>query len=813
MDKRGPVITLPIEGMTCAACSARLERVLQAIPGVESATVNLASARASIHGQAEPQALIAAVEKAGFHVPAATHTLQIEGMTCAACSARLERVLQAVPGVESAAVNLASARASIHGQAEPQALIAAVEKAGFSARLTQDRQADDAERQAQQTRQLRQLRRDFRIAAALTLPVFLLEMGGHLFPPLHHWLQATFGQQNLWYLQCLLTTLVLLIPGRHFYRHGLPALLRAAPDMNSLVVLGTSAAWLYSLVATFRPAWLPAGTVNVYYEAAAVIITLILLGRLLEARAKGRTSQAISRLIGLQPKTARVLRDDRLRDIPIADVISGDILQVRPGERLPVDGLVLEGHSRVDESMLSGEPLPVEKSPGNTVIGGTVNQHGTLTLRATAVGSESVLAQIIALVEQAQAGKLPIQALADKVIRYFVPAVMLAAALTFILWLWLGPAPALGLALVNAVSVLIVACPCAMGLATPTSIMVGTGRAAELGLLFAKGEALQLLKDARVIALDKTGTLTVGKPALTHFELAAGFEESQVLRLIAAAESHSEHPLAHAIVAAAQAQNLVLPAVRDFQAITGMGICAVVDGQRVEIGADRHMQALGLDISQFAASAARLSGEGQSPLYAAIDGQLAVLIAVADPIKPDTPAAIAALHAQGLKVVMVTGDNRHTANAIAKQLGIDAVIAEVLPQGKVAAVKQLKARHGILAFVGDGINDAPALAEADVGIAIGSGTDIAMQAADVVLISGSLKGVPDAIALSRATLRNIRQNLFWAFAYNTALIPLAAGLLYPLNERLLSPIFAAAAMALSSVFVLGNALRLRRFTP
>lgn len=740
-------------------------------------------------------------------------TLSIEGMSCAACSARLERVLQAVPGVTRASVNLASARATVQGHASPQSLLNAVEKTGFSARLAQDRQADEAAHQAQQQRQQQWLQRDLFIAASLTLPVFVLEMGGHLLPPFHHWLLAAFGQQNLWYLQCLLSTLVLLIPGRHFYRHGLPALWRGAPDMNSLVVLGTTSAWLYSLIATFWPRLLPTGAVNVYYEAAAVIITLILLGRFLESRAKGRASQAISRLIGLQPKTARVLRNGIGQDIAIAEVVTGDLLQVRPGERLPVDGVVLEGGSLVDESMLTGEPLPVEKSPGSPVIGGTVNQHGALTIRATTVGSQSVLAQIISLVEQAQAGKLPVQARVDKVTRWFVPAVILAAVLTFSLWLWLAPAPALSLALVNAVAVLIVACPCAMGLATPTSIMVGSGRAAELGLLFAKGEALQSLKDARIIALDKTGTLTLGKPVLTHFEVAAGFEKTAVLQLLAAAESQSEHPLAHAIVEAARAQNLELPAVQQFQSIPGMGIRAQLAGRQVDIGADRHMQALGLELGRFADSSARLAREGQSPMYAAIDGQLAALIAVADPLKPDTKAAIAALHAQGLKVVMVTGDNRHTAEAIANTLGIDEVIAEVLPQGKVEAVKQLNARHGTLAFVGDGINDAPALAEADIGIAIGSGSDIAMEAADLVLMSGSLKGVADAITLSRATLRNIRQNLFWAFAYNSALIPLAAGLLYPVNGMLLSPVFAAGAMALSSVFVLGNALRLRRFTP
>ena len=647
----------------------------------------------------------------------------------------------------------------------------------------------------------------------LALPVFVLEMGSHMIPGMHEWVASTIGIQQSWYLQFVLTLLVLAIPGWRFYEKGFPALFRLGPDMNSLVAVGTAAAFGYSMVATFAPSLLPAGTVNVYYEAAAVIVALILLGRFLEARAKGRTSEAIKRLIGLQAKEAHVLRDGRIVDIPINDVAQGDIVEVRPGERVPVDGEVTEGRSFVDESMITGEPIPVEKAEGSTVVGGTVNQKGALTLRATAVGGQTMLAQIIRMVEQAQGSKLPIQAVVDKVTLWFVPAVMLAAVLTFLVWLVFGPSPALSFALVNAVAVLIIACPCAMGLATPTSIMVGTGRGAEMGVLFRKGEALQLLKDAKVVAVDKTGTLTEGRPVLTDLEIADGFDRNQVLAKVAAVESRSEHPIARAIVESAVEGGIALPTMTDFDSVTGMGVRATVDGARVEVGADRFMRELGLDVGSFARTAERLGNEGKSPLYASIDGRLAAIIAVADPIKSSTPAAIAALHQLGLKVAMITGDNARTAQAIAKQLGIDEVVAEVLPEGKVEAVRRLKASHGQIAYVGDGINDAPALAEADVGLAIGTGTDVAVESADVVLMSGNLQGVPNAIALSKATIGNIRQNLFWAFGYNTALIPVAAGVLYPAYGVLLSPIFAAGAMALSSVFVLGNALRLRRFQP
>lgn len=816
-------ISLPIEGMTCASCVGRVERALKAVPSVETASVNLATERASIITSAPiaRATLVEAIENVGYSVPAPSvrsvgpTELSIEGMTCASCVGRVERALKAIPGVTEAVVNLATERATIHGNAETAALIAAIEDAGYEATLigaaaSNGGEDEDAGRAEKKEAERRELARDFTMAAVLTAPVFVMEMGSHLIPGVHGLIESTIGMQWSWYIQFALTTVVLFIPGIRFYDKGLPALWRLAPDMNSLVAVGTLAAYGYSLVATFAPSFLPPGTINVYYEAAAVIVTLILLGRLLEARAKGRTSEAIKRLAGLQAKTARVRKDGKAVDLPIGSVVSGDIVEVRPGERLPVDGEVVEGESYVDESMITGEPIPVSKSAGSAVVGGTVNQTGAFAFRATAVGGNTVLSQIIKMVEEAQGSKLPIQALVDKVTMWFVPAVFAVAALTFAAWLIFGPSPALTFALVNAVAVLIIACPCAMGLATPTSILVGTGRGAELGVLFRKGEALQSLKDAKVVAVDKTGTLTEGKPSLTDLELAVGFDRPTVLGLVAAVEAKSEHPIARAIVDAAAAEGIPLPAVSDFASVTGFGVKAIVDGKRVEIGADRYMVELGHDVAAFSKVAERLGNEGKSPLYAAIDGRFAAIIAVADPIKDTTPAAIKALHDLGLKVAMITGDNARTAKAIAARLGIDEVVAEVLPDGKVDAVRRLRAKYGKVAFVGDGINDAPALAEADVGLAIGTGTDVAIEAADVVLMSGSLQGVPNAIALSKATIGNIRQNLFWAFAYNTALIPVATGLLYPAYGILLSPVFAAGAMALSSVFVLGNALRLRR---
>ncbi|WP_394227997.1 heavy metal translocating P-type ATPase [Paracoccus marcusii] len=806
-------VVLNIEGMTCASCVGRVERALKAVPRVETASVNLATERAEITGlDLDRAALVKAVETVGYDVRSPAIDLAIEGMTCASCVSRVERALKSVPGVTGATVNLATERALVTGLADPADLISAIDGVGYEARIGVSASAVSDAATDRKAAEEAALKRNLWIAAALTLPVFLLEMGSHLFTWVHMAVMNTIGMQNSWYLQFALTTAVLLGPGRRFYTKGFPALARLAPDMNSLVAVGTSAAYGYSLVATFAPALLPAGTVNVYYEAAAVIVTLILLGRYLEARAKGRTSEAIKRLVGLQAKTARVVRVETAIEVPIADVRPGDLIEVRPGERVPVDGDVIDGTSWIDESMISGEPLPVEKTIGHAVTGGTVNQTGAFTFRATAVGDATMLAQIIRMVEAAQGGKLPIQALVDRVTMWFVPAVMVLATLTFAVWLIFGPEPALTFGLVNAVAVLIIACPCAMGLATPTSIMVGTGRGAELGILFRKGEALQALQDVRVVAFDKTGTLTEGRPRLTDLNLAPGFDRSPVLAAVAAVEAKSEHPIARAIVTAATEEGLTLPDVTGFTSLTGFGVQAKAGTEKVEIGADRFMSKLGLDVAPFAEIAARLADQGKSPLYAAIDGRLAAVLAVADPIKETTPQAIRALHALGLKVAMITGDNVRTAQAIARQLGIDEVVAEVLPDGKVAAVKRLQAL-GSVAYVGDGINDAPALAEADVGIAVGTGTDIAIEAADVVLMTGRLTAVSDAIALSKATMRNIRQNLFWAFAYNAALIPVAAGVLWPSFGILLSPVFAAGAMALSSVFVLGNALRLKRYSP
>ena len=817
-DHAAAVLQLPVIGMSCASCVRRVEQALLATPGVSAASVNLASEKAEVTlaADGQTQALLQTVKNCGYETRTEQYQLSVIGMSCASCVGKVEKALLGLPGVLSAQVNLAAEIATVEvlaGNLDAAALIKTVRSTGYDAApLAAERDDDNARREQEQ----QQLQRDFWLAAGLTLPVFVLEMGAHIIPGMQQWLADTLGQPLNWGIQLLLTTLVLFGPGRRFLSKGLPALWRRAPDMNSLVALGSLSAWGFSLVVTFAGQWLPEGTRHVYFEAAAVIVTLILLGRLLEARAKGRTGEAIQHLLGLQVKTARVKRGTELVDVELADIQVGDVLVVRPGERIATDGEVLEGESYVDESMLTGEPLPVAKAPGDEVVGGTVNKNGALTFRAAKVGGDTLLSQIIRMVEQAQGAKLPIQALVDKVTAIFVPLVMAIAALTFVVWLLFGPQPALSFALINAVAVLIIACPCAMGLATPTSIMVGTGRAAALGILFRRGDALQSLRDSKIVALDKTGTLTKGQPELTNLICQPGFEEDSLLALVAAAEQHSEHPLAEAIVRAARERSLTLSEPQEFTALPGLGIRALVDGKRVEIGADRFMQQLGLDLMSaelrpLAAQSAALAAAGKSPLYAAIDGQLAAVIAVADPVKDTTPAAINALHALGLKVAMITGDNERTAQAIAAQLGIDEVVAGVMPEGKVEALKTLRARYGALAFVGDGINDAPALAEADVGLAIGTGTDIAIEAADVVLMNGDLRAVPNALAISQATLRNIRQNLFWAFAYNALLIPLAAGALYPAYGVLLSPMLAAGAMAMSSVFVLSNALRLKRF--
>ncbi|MFW2545346.1 heavy metal translocating P-type ATPase [Primorskyibacter sp. 2E107] len=814
MPEQTPV-TLSIEGMSCASCVGRVDRGLTALEGVQDVSVNLASesARLTVDSPDRLAEAIATLDKLGYPARTASVTLNVESMSCASCVGRVDKALEAVPGVLDVNVNLASETATVHyvqGAVTPAQLMAASKAIGYPATASETSGGED--RTARKAEEARDLSRRMAYAAALAVPVFIVEMGGHVFPPFHHWINATIGQQTSWILQFILTTLVLIGPGRMFYAKGIPALLKGAPDMNSLVAVGTGAAYLYSVVATFLPGLLPDAVRAVYFEAAAVIVVLILLGRFLEARAKGRTGAAIQKLLGLQVRTARVLKGGDSVEVSVDDLEQGDIIVIRPGERIAVDGEIVEGSSRVDESMLTGEPVPAEKSPGDVVTGGTVNGAGSLHFRATRVGADTTLSQIIRMVEEAQGTKLPIQGLVDRITLWFVPAVMSAAVLTVLIWLVLGPSPALTLALVAGVSVLIIACPCAMGLATPTSIMVGTGRAAEMGVLFRKGDALQQLDDVQVVALDKTGTVTEGRPELTDLVLADGFDRADVLSKIAAVEDRSEHPIAEAIVRAARAEGAPRAEASDFASITGHGVRAMVDGVQVQVGADRFMTREGVDISALAERETDLATRGRTALYAAIDGRLAAVIGVADPVKPASRAAIAALHAKGLTVAMITGDKRETALAIARETGIDHVIAGVLPDGKVAALNELRQGRRI-AFVGDGINDAPALAHADVGIAIGTGTDVAIESADVVLMSGDLRGVVNAFEVSRRTMRNIRQNLFWAFGYNTALIPVAAGVLYPAFGVLLSPMLAAGAMALSSVFVLTNALRLRRVAP
>jgi Cu+-exporting ATPase len=741
--------------------------------------------------------------------------LNVSGMTCASCVGRVEKALKNVPGVMDANVNLANGRAHVNLSTNgptASALTMAVINAGYEATVAIDRKADAQKRERQLKEELQSLKHAFMISALFTLPVFLLEMGGHVLPGFADFVHNTVGHRNSWIVQFVLTSIVLFWPGRRFFVHGIPALLRLAPDMNSLVAMGTSAAWGYSTVVTFFPGVLPGDAGNVYFEAAAVIVCLILMGRFLEGKARGRTGEAIAKLLTLQPETAMVRQGDQVVETAIESIRPGDTVQVQPGERIPLDGQLVDGHSFVDESMLTGEPLPVKKQPGATVTGGTINKTGAFSFRVLRVGEDTVLARIIAMVENAQGSKLPIQSLVDKITLWFVPAVMLVAVSTFLFWL-LATDAGLGTALVHAVSVLIVACPCAMGLATPVSIMVATGRSAEMGVLFRNGNALQMLSQTRTIAFDKTGTITQGKPELTDLLAQPGFDAAEVLAIAAAVEEKSEHPIGLAIVAAARLQGLSLPAVKDFEALPGYGLRACVNGERVDIGANRLLEKLGLDARAALPSVVALAEQGKTPLYIAIGGRLAAVIAVADTIRASSPAALQALRRAGFRTAMITGDNARTAQAVAKTLQLDQVYAEILPEGKVATLKLLRSEGTLLTYVGDGINDAPGLAEADIGIAMGSGTDIAIESADVVLMTGELGAVVNAVMLARATMRNIKENLFWAFAYNVALIPLATGALYPAYGLQLSPVFAAGAMALSSVFVLGNALRLKRFRP
>jgi len=784
-----------LEGMTCASCVARAERVLKAQPGVTEASVNLGTETAEIRydAPATAEGLAGALARAGYPARQEVVTLAVEGMTCAACTGRVERVLKAQPGVAQAVANLATRQAQVvlWDHADADALAAAVTRAGFAAAPLADAKAADPAAEE------RRLWRETLLAAVLTLPVFVAEMGGHLFPAFHHWLHGAVGLPLLWQIEFLLTTLVLVLPGRRFFLKGLPALARLSPDMNSLVAVGTGAAWAYSVLVTFAPALIPAASRAVYYEAAAVIVVLILLGRSLEARARGRAGAAIARLVGLQPRTARRLGPEGAEEVPVASLMPGDRVQVRPGERLPVDGKVAEGHSAVDEAMLTGEPLPVAKAPGDPVTGGTVNGTGALVVQVTAVGAATVLARIIAMVAEAQGGKLPVQALVDRVTLWFVPVVMALAVVTTAVWLVFGPG--LAEALVAGVSVLIIACPCAMGLATPVSILVGTGRAAELGVLFRKGEALQRLEGVTRVAFDKTGTLTEGRPRVVTVVP----DDPQVLAIAAAVEGFSEHPLAGAVLAEAAARGLLPPVVTGFAALPGRGAQALLDGAEVAVGSARLFPDLPPALADLAGAA---QAAGQGVLYVGKGGWVIGLITVADQPRPTSAPALAALAAMGVQATMITGDAEATARAVAATLGIADVRAGILPEGKAAAVRAL---GPATAFVGDGINDAPALAAAGVGIAMGTGTDVAIEAGDVVLMRGDPMGVADAIGLARAVMRNIRQNLFWAFGYNALLIPVAAGALVPFGGPQLSPMLGAGAMALSSVFVLTNALRLK----
>lgn len=804
--------TLFLEGISCGSCAVRARSAILSQADVEDASVDLVEGRADVTLRTPDKlgGVAEALAASGYPAKQARTALSVTNMTCASCAARVNIALSHLPGVVDVSVNLADDSALIthlDGAVQPAELIKALERTGYSGTVADGNTRDTRKKaRAEETRGF--LARAL-LAIGLTVPIFILEMGSHMIPAFHALIHGTIGMQASWVIQALLATVVLAWPGRGFFERGLPALARGAPDMNSLVALGAGAAWTYSMLVTLAPGLLPVGLRAVYFEAAAVIVTLILVGRWLEARAKGRTGAAIRALLDLRPHVARRIEGGRIVEVAADALRVGDRVLVHPGERIPTDGVIAEGAGRVDESMITGEPAPVAKTPGDTVTGGTVNGLAALTVTATRVGHETTLAQIIRMVEEAQAARLPIQGLVDRITRWFVPAVMTLSALTVIAWLILGPDLALAFALVAGVSVLIIACPCAMGLATPTSIMVGTGRAAEMGVLFRKGAALETLSNAQVIALDKTGTITEGAPALTDLEVTSAFNRQDVLAKLAAAEARSEHPVARAIVAAAEQDRVTGVEASGVETHPGKGVTAEVAGARIAIGTAALMSELGVDTARLASRAKDLSGLGRTSFFAAIDGSLAAVLAVADPVKPGSAPAIAALRDRGFDVVMITGDAEATAVAIAREVGIDSVFAGVLPEGKQAAIGRLQQDGHKVVFIGDGINDAPALATADLGIAIGTGTDVAIETADVVLISGDLTGLVNAVEVSRRTMANIRQNLMWAFGYNVALIPVAMGALYPAFGLLLSPVFAAAAMALSSVSVLTNALRLR----
>ncbi|BAP89033.1 heavy metal translocating P-type ATPase [Burkholderiales bacterium GJ-E10] len=802
-------LQIDVEGMTCASCSARVERALKKLPGVVEADVNLATERAELRfdpDQLDPDRVAEAIRETGYTPVVSELDLAVEGMTCASCVGRVERALKHTPGVLEATVNLATERAHVRylpAMTDPETLAAAVAEAGYAAHSLSEAGADEND---QRRAALHAMGRDVALAAGLAVVILVLSMGSAFIPAFDHVLQAASPVPHFWYgVQWLLASIVLFGPGLRFFRPGWIAYRHLSPDMNSLVATGTGAAWAYSTLVIVAPGLFPAEARHVYFDSAAVVIAAVLFGKYLETLAKGRTSAAIRKLVGLQAKTARRLGADGSEvEVPVAQLRVGDRLAVRPGERVPVDGKVVEGRAHVDESMLTGEPLPTLKQAGDAVVGATVDQDGRLVIEATSVGRDTVLAQIIKLVESAQTGKLPIQGVADRVVRVFSPAVIAIAIVAFTVWLLLGAN--ISVALVAAVAVLVVACPCAMGLATPAAIMVGTGRAAELGVLFRKGEALETLSHVDTVLFDKTGTLTEGRPSLGAVE---GPQAEAALRLAAALEAASEHPLARAIADATKERKLELPAADDFQAVVGYGIEGRVEGRRVLVGARRFMTREDIDLGTLSERAATLEAEGSTVVFVAADGRALGLLAIADRIKPEALAVVAALRQRGLRVAMVTGDARRTAEAVAARLGIEEVHAEVLPQDKARVVSGLQEAGRRTAFVGDGINDAPALAQADVGIALASGTDIAIDSADVTLTRGHLGEVVTALDAARKTLGNIRGNLFWAFFYNILLIPIAAGVAAPVDIHL-NPMLAGVAMGLSSIFVLGNSLRLKR---
>lgn len=808
-------ITLPITGMTCAACERNVTRALSRADGVEEAVINLATERATVQFDAEKigvKELVASIEKSGYGVATATLELPITGMTCATCERNVDRALRRASGVLDVTVNLATERARVTylpGVARRADLIAAVERSGYGVVdvSASDAAPEDAERQAREAEIRRQTRLVW-IGAFFTIPLTILSMTRHFMHdiPGLEFLMDWFPwlMEDYWvYVFGVLATPVYFILGRQYIVGGYKSLRNGTANMDVLVALGASAAFLYSVIVVLGMLFDFTHIVGTgdYFEAAAVILTLITLGKLLEARAKGRTSEAIKKLMGLAPKTALLWRDEQEVEVPADQIVMGDLVVIKPGARVPVDAIVIEGRSAVDESMLTGESMPVDKMIGAELIGGTVNKQGRLIAEAHRVGAETALAQIIRLVEQAQGSKAPIQRVADAVSAVFVPIVLVLALVTLVGWLVIGQVP-FTQAMLNAIAVLVIACPCALGLATPTAIMVGTGRGAEMGILFKNSEALERTHKLQSIALDKTGTITQGVPAVTDVIAAEGVDEREVLRLAASAERASEHPLAEAVVKFAQASSLALVQPETFESVTGKGIRAQIEGDPIVIGSPRFMGEEQVDLSGIAAAIEKIQQSARTAIVLARGGQALGAIGIADPVKASSRDAVAQMRSLGLDVVMITGDHSRTAQVIAREVGIEHVEAEVLPGDKVQVIQRLQKGGRQVGMVGDGINDAPALAQANIGIAIGTGTDIAMEASDVTLMSGDLAGVPRAIALSKATMRTIYQNLFWAFIYNIILIPVAmAGLLIPM--------FAAAAMAFSSFFVVSNSLRLR----